>query len=600
MNTLEPRCCPNLIEILNAACNLFGYGSRERALILVAYGMSKGSSRWIKRASRHIGQQMTGTSRSRRSQSDICRYAYRKLKQRQDGNPLLQIESRASAERLPLQFRCTGWANIVAVEDLFPRLNEFSPTQHEERIAEAVRRCFPAPQLKAVRSSGHTLHSEELQTQIRKDKKTILTLSRNVHRFVSELGFNPNVEIEQLIKQIRSINHRQPETEEKADAGGGRGSLRHYVKFRKKTRPEEKQNEPGWFEIPEANEIPAGPEIPPVENAKSSTSATIIVKKPKVKTPIQHARLEIETYETWGISAVSVTTLNIDQRGTGFTKALKLSDRDGIACLLATAASAHCSVSVRFPQRLRRAGIGVFQLDDLDGSSARNVVEFFGGLVKETSPKNFQTIFALRGAGRRAIYDTVSRGLKVKTGADLCASGASRLAGSYNVKVVHESKVGTYPMVRIALIGKGELRTVRDAMESPFYEPQNMPTNAAVATFEYDNSGCAWNGFVPSIERIESDLVQAGKLSSRPQWEGRADQSAVHFRYLLLTCCSMIRANRVNRDELLALLLRDSDSARWRWDQGEREYFDRTREKAERWAARMIASENENQTKRVA
>src|SRR6185369_11772422 len=80
------------------------------------------------------------------------------------------------------------------------------------------------------------------------------------------------------------------------------------------------------------------------------------------------------------------------------------------------------------------------QLDDLSGSQLDRVCRF-SFLVLETSPENFQAWVAVTDATPETI-----RRVKKAAGADRNASGATRLAGSYNFKSKYAPN---YPRVRL-------------------------------------------------------------------------------------------------------------------------------------------------------
>jgi hypothetical protein len=94
-------------------------------------------------------------------------------------------------------------------------------------------------------------------------------------------------------------------------------------------------------------------------------------------------------------------------------------------------------------------GTGFIQLDDLDaGKLAATAPPMF--LTLETSPGNMQVWLATRGRIDREF----SRRVRRAAGADLSASGATRIAGSLNFK---EKYAPDYPVVKIAAQQTGRI-----------------------------------------------------------------------------------------------------------------------------------------------
>jgi hypothetical protein len=101
--------------------------------------------------------------------------------------------------------------------------------------------------------------------------------------------------------------------------------------------------------------------------------------------------------------------------------------RSGIAAILDKAAEAEHNVIVR----PRGPGVGFVQLDDLNAIAAQRVrdVAFLG---LRTSPGNHQAWVAIPPAD--SARGDLARSLRKTVGADLAASGATRIAGSLNFK----------------------------------------------------------------------------------------------------------------------------------------------------------------------
>jgi hypothetical protein len=102
--------------------------------------------------------------------------------------------------------------------------------------------------------------------------------------------------------------------------------------------------------------------------------------------------------------------------------------------------------------RPRGPGTQFIQLDDLD-ASATEKTEGSAFLTLETSPGNFQAWIALPESESNEDF---TRRLRKGTGADPTASGATRIAGSYNFKPKHAPD---FPLVRITSSNPGHITT---------------------------------------------------------------------------------------------------------------------------------------------
>ncbi len=102
--------------------------------------------------------------------------------------------------------------------------------------------------------------------------------------------------------------------------------------------------------------------------------------------------------------------------------------------------------------RPRGPGTQFIQLDDL-GASGIEQIETAAFLTLETSPGNFQAWIALPESEGSEDF---TRRLRKGTGADPTASGATRIAGSYNFKAKHAPD---FPQVRISTSNPGHITT---------------------------------------------------------------------------------------------------------------------------------------------
>jgi hypothetical protein len=157
------------------------------------------------------------------------------------------------------------------------------------------------------------------------------------------------------------------------------------------------------------------------------------------------------------------------------------------------------------------------QFDDL-GASQLDRVRGFSFLVLETSPENFQAWVAVTDTSSETI-----RRVKKAAGADLNASGATRLAGSYNFKSKHSPD---YPRVRLHSIAPLYAVTVDELDRAGVVAPEEHTPSAPrhAPTHRRGHSLLVW----PSYSRSLADEPDARNH------EGK-DRSAADFNFCLIS-----------------------------------------------------------------
>lgn len=110
------------------------------------------------------------------------------------------------------------------------------------------------------------------------------------------------------------------------------------------------------------------------------------------------------------------------------------------------------------------AGLELIQLDDLAGPGIDRMRQL-SLVVLETSPASYQAWVAVEG-----VTPGLNRRLRLGTGADLCASGATRVAGSRNFKPKYAPD---FPIVKLPVYQPGNLVNrealeMRDLLAPPF------------------------------------------------------------------------------------------------------------------------------------
>jgi hypothetical protein len=158
-------------------------------------------------------------------------------------------------------------------------------------------------------------------------------------------------------------------------------------------------------------------------------------------------------------------------RGHQLCKADVREVRSRMVDILTEADQSHWSVVLR-PRQI--PGLLLVQLDDL----RRDVIATIAGfsfLILETSPQNFQVWLAIRATLKQKDLSAFFRGLRRTVGADPCASGASRIAGSTNFKPKYAPN---FPQVRIESLHTNNIVSCEDleaagmvALEAPRFIP---------------------------------------------------------------------------------------------------------------------------------
>jgi len=160
--------------------------------------------------------------------------------------------------------------------------------------------------------------------------------------------------------------------------------------------------------------------------------------------------------------------------------------------------------------------LSFIQLDDLSASQLDRV-RAFSFLTLETSPENFQAWVAVTDAS----VETIRR-VKKAAGADLNASGATRLAGSYNFKSKYAPN---YPRVRLHSIVPLHAVTVDELDRAGLIAPEeHTPRTPRHAPIVRRRRLLAW----PSYARCLADAPGARNHQGK-------DRSAADFNFCLIS-----------------------------------------------------------------
>ena len=289
---------------------------------------------------------------------------------------------------------------------------------------------------------------------------------------------------------------------------------------------------------------------------------------PPAVASIQAALLMLDTFASVGADRFDITHTDIDQERRGFRPGQTLSQvRTSMPYLVESSTRRMNNVIVR-PRISRRdgveataggQGVTLVQLDDLDVEKARKAAPG-AFLVMETSPGSYQAWMAVVDAPT-GFTGRLRRG----AGADLNASGATRVAGTLNYKRRYEPE---FPMVTIRQAKPGRVVMVDQLAQLGLLAAAHQVDQAAPAIGNSTRSKTSkWPSYQQCLER-------APESQSRP---GQPKDSAADFTWAMIAT-----SWGHGVDETAARLMQESAKAR---ENGER-YARATTERAA-WAAQQ-------------
>jgi len=230
---------------------------------------------------------------------------------------------------------------------------------------------------------------------------------------------------------------------------------------------------------------------------------------------IAEASVMLDVFQALGVQCFSLTFTDETGRKVAFKRNRSIESlRSQLARLLFNSCEKQLNVIVR---PIAPRTLSLIQLDDLSASQLDRVHRF-SFLVLETSPENFQAWVAVTDASPET-----ARRVKKAAGADLNASGATRLAGSYNFKSKYAPN---YPRVRLNSIAPQHAVTVAGLNRAGLIAPEeHMPSAARHAqTHRRGHRLLVW----PSYARCLADAPGA------KNHEGN-DRSAADFNFCLIS-----------------------------------------------------------------
>ena len=171
----------------------------------------------------------------------------------------------------------------------------------------------------------------------------------------------------------------------------------------------------------------------------------------------------LETFASIGATHFDITFTHLTGEKRGFRCNRSLAEvKDSMPPLVASSTRRQNNVIVR----PRVEGATCIQLDDLDREKGARIAPA-AFLMLETSPGNYQAWVAVKDAPL-GLTTRLRRGI----GADLNASGATRVAGTLNFKPKYAPE---FPIVRIAARTRGRFATVDELARLDVLAPEAQP-----------------------------------------------------------------------------------------------------------------------------
>ena len=183
----------------------------------------------------------------------------------------------------------------------------------------------------------------------------------------------------------------------------------------------------------------------------------------------EKARAMLAAFSSVSVNSFDVTMTDIEGKKTGF-QASRSSDE--IARAINGALDAATKLQQNYIIRPRSTSLMLIQLDDLDSGKAERAAQH-AFMVLQTSPGNFQAWVAIKDApdDETAAKD-LARRLRKGSGADLTASGATRISGSLNFKTKYAPN---FPLVEISQVEAGRVTTPAALELAGIVAPKEQP-----------------------------------------------------------------------------------------------------------------------------
>jgi hypothetical protein len=225
----------------------------------------------------------------------------------------------------------------------------------------------------------------------------------------------------------------------------------------------------------------------------------------------QPALAMLDAFASVGARRFDLTLTDVAGTKVGFRGNRSLDQlRPAIPGILEDAARRQHNVIVR----PRSAGATLIQLDDLGQDAAARLASV-SFLLLRTSPGSYQAWIAVPDGDA-----DFARRLRLGAGADPCASGASRVCGSFNVKELYAP---AFPRVETVQANPGKVVTRTDLEALGVVAPLERPAPAAGQVPRRGTAAKAWPSYQRCVEKAPP--VRDG---------GRPDRSRADYTFCLM------------------------------------------------------------------
>jgi hypothetical protein len=170
-----------------------------------------------------------------------------------------------------------------------------------------------------------------------------------------------------------------------------------------------------------------------------------------------------------GVRSFDVTFTNIEGEKIRFQVNRSV---DELRHLIDKALHAAIETKENYIIRPRFKGPQIIQLDDLDAAKTERLAPH-AFIVLRTSPGNFQVWVAVCDTPQQSdAAKDFARRLRKGAGADLTASGATRISGSVNFKPKYAPE---FPLVKLSQVNPGHVTTVAELDAAGIVAPKEEP-----------------------------------------------------------------------------------------------------------------------------
>jgi hypothetical protein len=177
----------------------------------------------------------------------------------------------------------------------------------------------------------------------------------------------------------------------------------------------------------------------------------------------------LSAFQSVGVRSFEVTFTDIEGDKTGYQRYRSI---ENLRQTITKALRAAHEVQQNFIVRPSLKQPQLVQLDDLDAAKAERIAPH-AFMVLHTSPGNFQAWLAVSdGPKQTDAAKELARRLRKGAGADLTASGATRISGSVNFKAKYAPE---FPLVTLGQVNASHVTTVAELDAAGIVAPKAEP-----------------------------------------------------------------------------------------------------------------------------